>query len=42
MIVEYCKELDMIYISKQIQDRWIQLGLTREEVNQIISTMEVK
>jgi len=35
MIVEYDKELDVVYISKKIGDRWIQVGFTRDEVDQI-------
>jgi len=35
MIVDYDKELSMTYISKQINGRWIQLGLTEDEVKQI-------
>jgi hypothetical protein len=36
MIVEYDKERDAVYISKQIDNRWIHVGLNRDEVNQII------
>jgi hypothetical protein len=35
MIVEYDKELDVVYISKKINDRWIQVGFTSDEVDQI-------
>jgi hypothetical protein len=36
MIVDYDKETDTVYISKQIDNWWIQVGLNRDEVNQII------
>lgn len=36
MIVDYDKEKDMVYISKQINTLWIQVGLNRDEVNQIV------
>jgi len=36
MIVNYDKEIDMVYISKQINDRWVQIGFTHDEVNQIV------
>jgi len=42
MIVEYDKEIDMTYISKWIDNRWIQVGFTRDEVNQIINAGEQK
>jgi len=35
MIVDYDKELDVVYISKKIGDRWIQVGFTSDEVDQI-------
>jgi len=35
MIVEYDKEIDMTYISKKVDDRWIQVSFTRDEVEQI-------
>jgi hypothetical protein len=35
MIVDYDKELDVVYISKKINDRWIQVGFTSDEVDQI-------
>ena len=35
MIVEYDKELDVVYISKKIDNRWIQVGFTNDEVDQI-------
>lgn len=37
MIVEYDKEIDVVYIAKKIDDRWIQVGFTRDEVDQIIN-----
>jgi hypothetical protein len=36
MIVEYDKETSMIYLSKKIGDRWIQVGLTNDEFDQIV------
>jgi hypothetical protein len=43
MIVNYDKELDRVYISKNIgdgrDDKWVQVGLEREEVRQIIDEM---
>jgi hypothetical protein len=35
MIVNYDKETDMVYISKRINNRWVQVGLNRDEVHQI-------
>jgi ubiquitin len=35
MIVEYDKEIDMVYVSKKIENRWVQVGFTRDEVEQI-------
>jgi len=40
MIVDYDKELDVVYISKKINDRWIndrwiQVSFTSDEVDQI-------
>ena len=37
MIVNYDKENGMTYVSKQINDRWIQVGFTEDEVKQIVS-----
>ena len=38
MIVVYCTENDMTYISKKMPDgRWIQVGFTQDEVIQIAS-----
>jgi hypothetical protein len=37
MIVEYDKEIDVVYISKKIDSRWIQIGFSRDEVDQIIN-----
>jgi len=37
MIVEYDKEIDMTYISKKIGNMWIQVGFTRDEVEQIVN-----
>ena len=46
MIVNYDKELDMVYISKLVfkgsdpsKDRWAQVGFTRDEVKQIIEAL---
>jgi len=36
MIVDYDKDNGMTYIGKQINGRWIQLGLTDDEVKQIM------
>jgi len=38
MIVKYDKEIDTVYISKNMgNDRWMQLGLTWDERKQIAS-----
>lgn len=35
MIVEYEKERDMIFISKSVDGKWVQLGFTQDEVRKI-------
>lgn len=42
MIVDYDKETGMTYISKQINGRWIQLGLTEDEVKQIVAAKSTR
>lgn len=42
MIVDYDKDNDMTYISKEINGRWIQLGLTADEVKQITDASRKK
>lgn len=38
MIVVYCRENNMTYVSKEMPDgRWIQVGFTEDEVQQIVS-----
>jgi hypothetical protein len=37
MIVEYDKEIDVVYISKFVDHRWIQVGFTSDEVEQIVT-----
>lgn len=37
MIVNYDKEIDMVYISKKVGNRWVQVGFTKDEVKQIVS-----
>jgi hypothetical protein len=42
MIVEYDKENGMTYIGKEINGRWVQLGLTVDEVKQIANASREK
>jgi hypothetical protein len=35
MIVEYDKETNMVYVSKKLPDRWVQVGFTEDEAKQI-------
>jgi len=46
MIVDYDRDLDMVYISKLVErgcdpskDRWAQVGFTRAEVKQITEAL---
>lgn len=41
MIVEYEKERDMIFVSKQVDDKWIQVGFTRREMDELVTKWKV-
>jgi hypothetical protein len=42
MIVDYDKEIDVVYISKFVDHRWIQVGFTSDEIEQIVTARQKK